>query len=106
MRDNYYDFPSLQPQPQTTATPSSQATTTPPPMTTHINWVSHLYKTMTADYVPQELFKGLVVCGKVYAMYAIDASDALRQTLHVDYSSVPGLGFGNYHTLELQWLES
>ena len=49
---------------------------------------------MTADYVPLELFKGLVVCGKTYAMFAINAADDLRQTLHVDYSSVPGLGFG------------
>ena len=50
---------------------------------------------MMADYVPLELFKGLVACGKEYAMFAISAPHDLRQALNVDYGNVPGLGFGN-----------
>ena len=56
---------------------------------------------MTADYVPLELFKGLVACGKEYAMFAINAPHDLRQALNVDYGNVPGLGFGNIIPLNL-----
>ena len=111
VHDNYYDFPVVGRQAPSTTSPTP--TTTPPETTTHINWVSYLYKTMTADYVPLELFKGLVACGKEYSMFAIDAPVDLRKALNVDYGSVPGLGFGNtviyYHwTLYpiLEWINS
>ncbi|XP_045157036.2 uncharacterized protein LOC123523419 [Mercenaria mercenaria] len=94
VRNNYYDYQLKRRQVTiamtTTAAPTTLSTYIV--ATTHLNWVSHLYDTMRKDYVPMELFKALVNCGKEYSMYAINASNDLKSRLNVDYGTVPGLG--------------
>ncbi|KAL4236971.1 hypothetical protein ACF0H5_005355 [Mactra antiquata] len=89
VKDNYYDF--VPDRRQVTHSPVAMVTT-PLETTTHTNWVQLVYDTMRRDYVPMELFKTLMNCGKEYALYAINASDDLKTSLNVDYGTVPGLG--------------
>ncbi|KAK3601513.1 hypothetical protein CHS0354_027659 [Potamilus streckersoni] len=56
-----------------------------------VNWVTYTYDRCSTEYVPTELFHGLVNCGKEYALYAVKAPAALIELLHVDLNSVPTL---------------
>ncbi|KAH3696694.1 uncharacterized protein LOC127862780 [Dreissena polymorpha] len=103
VRDNYYSYEIRRQATVTMVTPRSTSdvsvahstivTTTIPvsDTTTHINWVTFVYDRMRADYVPMELFKGLVNCGREYSLFAINAPASLLQLLAVNYRAVPGL---------------
>ncbi|XP_052774259.1 uncharacterized protein LOC128212909 [Mya arenaria] len=100
VRDNYYDYAvklrhqavsSNVAMTTTTSAIRPSPTTLPLVTTTHLNWVSYVYEIMRADYVPMELFRGLMDCGREYALFAVDAPMDLLTSLHVHYDAVPGL---------------
>lgn len=56
------------------------------------NWVSLVYKTFVENYVPLELFHGLVKCGKTFALYAVNPSQSIVKLFNVNFTIIPGFG--------------
>lgn len=61
-------------------------------VTTDSNWVQLVYQTFIDNYVPLELFHGLVTCGKAFSLYAINPSENIINVLKTNFTNIPGVG--------------
>ncbi|VDI35813.1 Hypothetical predicted protein [Mytilus galloprovincialis] len=61
-------------------------------VTTDSNWVQLVYQTFIDNYVPLELFHGLVTCGKAFSLYAINPSQNIINVLKTNFTNIPGVG--------------
>ncbi|KAL3869500.1 hypothetical protein ACJMK2_042173 [Sinanodonta woodiana] len=83
VRENYFIDDELE---------TNTATSVP----TAVNWVTYTYDRCSTEYVPTELFHGLVNCGKVYALFAVKAPTALIELLGIGYtfSQIASIQYG------------
>ncbi|KAJ8306417.1 hypothetical protein KUTeg_016962 [Tegillarca granosa] len=90
LTDNYFRF-----QLSDSAPPTSSSATSAP-----VNWVTWMYDTCVKNYVPLELVHALINCGKTNALYALNPPQWILDTLHPDFSTIPGV-VGKHYTEEM-----